>query len=438
MQIAQYVAGRQRIVKHVGSAHTDAELGVLMERAEEMLADGRQGVLELGVEATRPVVALSGAAGPASLLPPAPAPATTVGSGWVVGTDSRLLFEVLAAVYGDLGFEVVADSVFRGLVCGRIVEPTSLVDCGRVLCDLGQRPASYATMKRVLRRAVADDYRGRIAAACFTHAHGCGDLTLVLYDVTTLYFEAESDDDLRKVGYLKERRVDPQILVGLLVDRTGFPLEVGCYEGNKAETHTIVPIIKQFQARHALSDLVVVADAGMLSASNLGELEGEGLRFIVGSRTTKAPGDLESHFRWNGTAFEDGQIIDTVTPKTGRGSSENDPMVRAEPLWDPARHTKSWRAVWAYSHKRALRDRRTLALQEERARAVVAGERSARNPRFVKTTGDSHILDEASLARAQKLGGLKAMSRTSLSRPCPPTRSSAPTTISGTSSSRSG
>ena len=57
--------------------------------------------------------------------------------------------------------------------------------------------------------------------------------------ITTLYFEAENEHDLRKVGYSKERRVDPQIVVGLLVDRTGFPLEVGCFEGNTAETKTL-------------------------------------------------------------------------------------------------------------------------------------------------------------------------------------------------------
>jgi transposase len=81
--------------------------------------------------------------------------------------------------------------------------------------------------------------------------------------VTTLYFEAESEDEPRKVGYSKERRVDPQIVVGLLVDRTGFPLEIGCFEGNTAETTTLVPIITSFAARHDLGDtpMVVAADA---------------------------------------------------------------------------------------------------------------------------------------------------------------------------------
>lgn len=59
-----------------------------------------------------------------------------------------------------------------------------------------------------------------------------------MYDVTTRYFEAEHEDGLRKVGYSKERRVDPQIVVDMLVAWTGFPLEIGCFEGNKAETKT--------------------------------------------------------------------------------------------------------------------------------------------------------------------------------------------------------
>ena len=84
------------------------------------------------------------------------------------------------------------------------------------------------------------------------------------------YFEAENEDELRKVEYSKERRLDPQAVVGPLVDRNGFPLEIGCYEGNKAETATIVPIVKALQARDGLSNIVVVADAGMLSAGNAG------------------------------------------------------------------------------------------------------------------------------------------------------------------------
>lgn len=405
VQIAEYTAGRQQIVAHVGSAHTEAELGVLLARARELLEDPWQGAFDLGVEPTPRVTGLLAAAGQAILLEPA-ATRLRDGAGRVVATDSRVLFEALAAVFTALGFDVLGDEVFRDLVIARVVEPTSLLDTGRVLVDLGRAPASYATMKRTLGRASAGKYRDHVAALCFEHASSSGDVSLVLYDVTTLYFEAEKEDALRKVGYSKERRVDPQIVVGLLVDRGGFPLEISCFAGNKAETHTIIPVIKTFQARHNLTDMVVVADAGMLSASNLRELDEASLRFIVGSRVTKAPVDLASHFRWHGDAFHDGQIIDTLTPRTGH-KNENDPALRAEPAWDPERHPGSWRAVWAYSRKRAVRDGRTLTAQEDRAREVIAGNKKAKNPRFVKTSNGSRSIDEAALARARALVGLK-------------------------------
>ena len=205
----------------------------------------------------------------------------------------------------------------------------------------------------------------------------------------------------------KERRIDPQVVVGLLVDRGGFPLQIGCFEGNKAETTTILPVVKAFQARHGIEGMVVVADAGMLSANNLRELDEAGLRFIVGSRVTKAPNDLASHFRWHGDAFTDGHTIDTLTPKRAGRSGENDPMVKAEPIWEAGEHPGSWRAGWAYSAKRAARDAKTLTLQENRAKAVVAGEKAARTPRFVKTSNGARTLDEASLTRARSLVGLK-------------------------------
>ena len=96
-----------------------------------------------------------------------------------------------------------------------------------------------------LQRAAVGGYRDQVAAACFTHAAASGDVSLCLYDVTTLYFEAENEDELRKVGYSKERRVDPQVTVGLLVTADGFPLEVALFEGNKAETKTLIPVIEQ-------------------------------------------------------------------------------------------------------------------------------------------------------------------------------------------------
>ncbi|HLI38959.1 MAG TPA: IS1634 family transposase [Streptosporangiaceae bacterium] len=407
VQVAEYDAGRRKIVAHVGSARTEAELGILLERAREMLADPAQGAFDLGIEPAVPQARLVAPAAASALFDAEPpGEALAAGPARVVSTDSRLLFQALDGVYGDLGFRALGDEVFRDLVLARIVEPTSILDTGRVLAELGRTAATDKTMRRTLARCAGRGYRDTIAELCFAHVRASGDISLVLYDVTTLYFEAGHEDDLRKVGYSKERRVDPQVVVGLLVDRNGFPLEIGCYEGSKAEKHTILPVIRQFQARHGIEGMVVVADAGMLSAGNLDDLDGEGLGFIVGSRVTKAPVDLESHFRWHGDAFTDGQVIDTLTPKKGK-NKDNDPALRAEPAWDRAEHPRSWRAVWSFSAKRLARDNRTLTAQENRARDVISGAKSARTPRFVKNAAGKHALDEAALARARKLAGLK-------------------------------
>jgi transposase len=224
--------------------------------------------------------------------------------------------------------------------------------------------------------------------------------------VTTLRTHADKEDDFRRVGFSKDRSIDPQIVVGLLVDRYGFPLEIGCFEGNRAEKLTLLTIVGAFKQRHQLADMVVVADAGMLSAANLSALDQAGFGFIVGARATKAPLDLESHFRWHGDAFTDGQVIDTLTAKTGK-NTDNNPNLSAEPVWDRDAHPGSWRAVWAYSGKRFVRDNKTLTAQENRARDVIAGVKAAHKPRFVKTTRKGFTLDMASLDRARRLAGLK-------------------------------
>ena len=107
----------------------------------------------------------------------------------------------------------------------------------------------------------------------------------------------------------------------------------------------------------------------MLSATNLAALDKAQLRFIVGARQVRAPGDLEAHFHWEGDAFTDGQVIDTITPKKG-SRSQRDVSKRREPVWDPDTHPGSWRAVWAYSKRRAARDNQTLTAQANRARAI--------------------------------------------------------------------
>ena len=189
-----------------------------------------------------------------------------------------------------LGFDTAAeqDEVFQALVLARVVEPASKLDTIRVLDEIGVDPPGYRTILRRLPGYARAEWRQRLAPACAAHV-GLGPATLVLYDVTTLYFETDEGDGFREPGFSKERRLEPQITVGLLTDVRGFPLKVHAFEGNTAETKTILPVLQAFTAAHELPEVTVVADAGMLSEANLNELEDAGLRFIVGARIPDLP-----------------------------------------------------------------------------------------------------------------------------------------------------
>lgn len=169
----------------------------------------------------------------------------------------------------------------------------------------------------------------------------------------------------------------------------------------------MIPLVKGFQDRHGVSDMVIVADAGMLSAANLKAIDDAGLRFIVGSRQTKAPNDLATFFTWNGTNTGDGQLVDTLTPRDTVALDKNRTLTRAKPVWSPVEHPKAWRAVWQYRRKRAVRDRETLNLQRNRAMRIIDGESKPKAARFVKTKGSTKVFDESSYDKAVGLAGLK-------------------------------
>lgn len=145
--------------------------------------------------------------------------------------------------------------------CARIIERTSKLDSLRVLEEAGISTPSYATIKRRLPAFAEQSWRQALAAACAAHAD-LGPASLVLYDVSTLYFETDVGDGFREPGFSKERRLEPQVTVGLLTSASGFPLMVNAFEGNRAETRTMLPVIEAFMAAHQLPDVTIVADAG--------------------------------------------------------------------------------------------------------------------------------------------------------------------------------
>jgi len=239
VQIVEKNHGSRRILEHLGSAHTPEDVALLKAAGRQKLAGG-QPELDLGLE-TEP-----DRGGPLPMR-------LTMGPLW---RYLNLAFDALG-----LGDVDGADGVFRRLVLARIIEPTSKVDMPRVLSEVGVDAMSYATIKRRVPVFATDTFRDDLARVLASNAE-LGPAALVLYDVTTLYYEAHEGDRFREPGFSKERRLEPQITVGLLTDASGFPLRVEAFEGNKAEQATMLPTIEAFTAAYGLSNITVVADRG--------------------------------------------------------------------------------------------------------------------------------------------------------------------------------
>lgn len=352
VQIAYKVSGRIVRLEHLGSAHNPEELATLVGLAKKRLLGGQT-----------------------ALFPETP-PFLTL---QLKESCSGLLWRELERQYCRLGFDRLGDSVFTSLCLARLVEPTSKLDSLRVLQDLGIKSVGRNRLYRCLKKVISRNYRRSVSRICFAAAQRNHCLQLLLYDVTTLYFEVQKEDGYRRPGLSKERRLEPQIVIGLLVDQTGFPLSLESFSGNTAETKTILPVLEGFRREHGLSGITVVADAAMMSLKNVQALAGAGYTYVVASRLNKTP-----------YAVADFQKTEELV----------DRQIVTEQRAD-------FRIIYQYREKRAKLDRQNIAKQVEKAGRIVAGKAPAHRSKFVslKTTGKS--LNLKLIAKARALAGIK-------------------------------
>jgi hypothetical protein len=201
-----------RQIEHLGSAHDEAEVEALKAAARQCLAEG-QCALDLGLNT-------AGVDGEPLEI---------------VGSKASHVWDGLCRAYRVLGFDTAtgADEVFRDLVLARIIEPTSKADSLRVIAETDLEPDDYRTVTRRLPMVAKPSVRQALSAACADRA-GLGPASLVLYDVSTPYFETDTGDGFREPGFCKQRRLEPQITIGLLTDATGFPLAVEAFRGQQS------------------------------------------------------------------------------------------------------------------------------------------------------------------------------------------------------------
>lgn len=301
-------------------------------------------------------------------------------------TQSRPLFiyRLLTGVYRKLGFNLCPDPVIRDLVVARVYAPTSKRETKEVLAECFGRRWSLITIYRHLKTALTANLKDGFQRALI---HFAGDelkdnLRLVFYDVTTLYFETAARVGLKNFGFSKDHRPqDAQVVVGLVVNRQGFPLYFDVFSGRTFEGHTLISVVDNIRRLLPCRKLVVVADAAMLSRKNINQLLDKQIDFIVGARIANLPHRLIDALGRR-LAGQDGKITTVVY----RGQ----------------------RLICQYLRRRAAKDKADREKQVARAqKAILDSAAITGRYRFVASGGQKYSLNRGLIAKAERLEGIK-------------------------------
>ena len=193
---------------------------------------------------------------------------------------------VFGKVFDFIGFNTISEPLFRHLVIARLAFPLSKLKTIEYLYRFQGVCLDLDTVYRFLDK-LNEQLKEKVEQIAFTHTKSVlnNDISIVFYDMTTLYFEASDEDDLRKTGFSKDgKHSNPQIYLGLLVGLGGYTIGYDIFEGTIYEGHTLIPTIEKIIKKFNLSKPVVVADAGLLSSKNIKELQENQYQFILGAR----------------------------------------------------------------------------------------------------------------------------------------------------------
>jgi len=203
---------------------------------------------------------------------------------------------VFGKIYDSIGFNKIEEDLFRHLVISRLAFPLSKLKTIEYLYRYQGVSLSIDAIYRFLDK-LNSQLKDQVEQLAFAHTLKVlkGDINVVFYDMTTLYFEASDEDDLRKTGFSKDgKHQHPQIFIGLLVGLGGYAIGYDIFEGNTYEGHTLIPFIEQISKKFNLDKPIIVADAGLLSNENINALEDKGYEYIIGCRLKSESKNIKS------------------------------------------------------------------------------------------------------------------------------------------------
>jgi len=216
---------------------------------------------------------------------------------------------IFGRIFDHVGFSKIPDQLFKDLVISRITHPGSKLQLSEYLQENNRQDISADNIYYFLDK-LNSKYKHQVEDISFTYTRKLlnGNIGIVFYDMTTIYFESSQPDELRMTGFSKDgKHQHPQIFLGLLVGRNGYPIGYDIFEGGIYEGHTLIPILEKFEKRFNFEKPIVVADAGLLSKENTRALTERGYTFILGARIKNESNTIKEKIEK--TSFTDGHIV---------------------------------------------------------------------------------------------------------------------------------
>jgi len=225
---------------------------------------------------------------------------------------------VFGKIFDYIGFNQINEDLFRHLVISRLAFPLSKLKTIEYLYRYQGVSLDIDAVYRFLDK-LNTRLKEQVEQIAFAHTMKVldGKISVVFYDMTTLYFEASDEDDLRKTGFSKDgKHQNPQIFIGLLVGLGGYAIGYDIFEGNSYEGHTLIPFLEKMEQKFKLGKLVVIADSGLLSNDNIAALEANGYEYILGARLKNEPGIIKTEILQH--TFSDGDTISVAKTENTR------------------------------------------------------------------------------------------------------------------------
>jgi len=359
VQIIGYKNRKREVIKHIGSARNKAQVTILYDIASKWIAEQTKQIPLFEQEQSF----------------------ITLEQCEYLGFQYTFLYDTLYKLQARLGYTCFGIKLLNDLVTMRIIDPASKLRSLKLLETYfnikHRRQHLYDILPLLLK------IKNKVEALTINFAikEFDFDFAIVFYDVTTLYFETFKADDFRKTGFSKDNKsAQPQIVVGLVVNKDGFPVAYDLFPGNTFEGHTLIPIIKEFKKKHNVKNLTVVADAAMISADNIYNLQAAKIDYIVGARLGNLETDMLGH-------------IDKRLPRTDQ---EN---IRLK--------TKLGYLICDFSKKRFAKDKFEMEKQIAKAKEMLQQTGKMKKVKFIKTTEAKNQLNAELMVKTNILLGIK-------------------------------